>query len=166
MRKVINGKTYNTATSKKLGSWNNGHSMTDFGHCEEGLFKNTMGAYFLHAEGGPMSRNADRSGANFTWGDKLVPMSRDEADAWAQEYLETEEYEKEFGIHEEATPSDSDLKERANFSLDQDFMTSFRKLSEENGIKMSTMVFKAVTSMYMGGLGTKATKEFYKDITK
>jgi len=35
MKKIINGKLYNTETATCLGSWSNGHDVGDFTYCEE-----------------------------------------------------------------------------------------------------------------------------------
>lgn len=60
MRKVINGRTYNTETSKLIG-----------GDSIHRLYKNTKGAYFLHLEQLK----------------QISPLSEEEAHAWAKKYL-------------------------------------------------------------------------------
>ena len=83
MRKVINGRTYNTETSKVIGGWDNGRSYNDFECCEETLYKNTKGAYFLYGEGGPMSKYAKSAGQNsWTGGSAITPMTASEAQEW------------------------------------------------------------------------------------
>ena len=39
MKKIINGKKYDTETAKEVGYWNNGYPCSDFNHCEETLRK-------------------------------------------------------------------------------------------------------------------------------
>lgn len=37
MIKIINGKKYDTSTSKKVGEWSNGCNANDFNYCSETL---------------------------------------------------------------------------------------------------------------------------------
>jgi hypothetical protein len=60
MRKVINGRTYNTETSKLIG-----------GYSIHSLYKNTKGAYFLYL--GDLKQ--------------ITPQSEEEARAWAVKHL-------------------------------------------------------------------------------
>lgn len=148
MRKIINGRTYNTETSKAIGSWDNGYSVTDFNYCEEILYKNTKGAYFIYGEGGPMSKYSKAIGNNnWSGGEAITPLTKDEAMDWAEEHLEAEEYEAEFGEVEEAE-SDLTTRERVNLVLDAEIMSNLRKLSDNTGTPMSRMVDKAILAMY------------------
>lgn len=148
MRKIINGRVYNTETSKKIGMWHNNRYTNDFSYCAETLYKNTRGAYFLYGEGGPLSKYATISGDNRGWGETIIPMTADEAQKWAEEHLNAEEYEAEFGVQEEAEPSDLATRERVNLSLDKELLSKMRALSKETGVPMSTMVDKAIIAMY------------------
>lgn len=148
MRKIIGGRTYNTETSKLIGSWDNGIYGRDFRSCEERLYKNTKGAYFLVGEGGPMSKYAVSRGNETSGGEELIPMTFAEAQEWAEKNLDSEEYEAEFGIQEEAVPSDLTTRERVNLTIDTGIMASLRKLSTESGVPMSQMVDRAIKSMY------------------
>lgn len=98
MIKIINGKKYNTQTAENLGEYWNGLSTRDFGYCTETLYKKRTGEFFLHGDGGPMTKYKKTIGAN-TWsgGEKIIPMSFEEAREWAEKHLEAEEYEKIFG---------------------------------------------------------------------
>lgn len=145
MRKVINGRTYNTETSKLIGSWDNGIYGSDFRRCEEDLYKNTKGAYFLVGEGGPMSKYSITHGNTTSGNAELIPMTATEAQEWAEEHLDADEYEAEFGVQEEAAPSDLTTRERVNLTLDSELMTRLRKHSVDTGVPMSKMVDKAIT---------------------
>ena len=46
MRKIINGKMYNTRSAKEIYYWNNGSSHSDFDFCEETLFCKRTGEFF------------------------------------------------------------------------------------------------------------------------
>jgi hypothetical protein len=144
MRKIINGRTYNTATSKLIGSWDNGIYGSDFRSCDETLYKNTKGAYFLVGEGGPMSKYAVSHGNETNGGRELIPMTASEAQDWAEEHLTAEEYEAEFGQQEEASPSDLVTRERVSLTIDTELMTKLRERSTATGTPMSRMIDRAI----------------------
>ena len=102
MKKVINGKTYDTTTATRLGWWSVGEFVTDLNYSAETLYRKKTGEYFLHGEGGAMSRYATAQGPS-SWGggERIMPMSPEEARAWAEEHLTGEEYEEVFGTVEE-----------------------------------------------------------------
>ena len=146
MRKVINGRTYNTETSKRIGSWDNGIYGSDFRNCEEDLYKNTKGAYFLVGSGGPMSKYSITHGNSTSGTTELIPMTATEAQEWAESHLDVEDYEAEFGVQEEAT-SDLTTRERVNLTLDNEIVARLRKHSADTGIPMARIVDKAITML-------------------
>ena len=148
MRKIIDGRTYNTKTSKFIGCWSNGHNSNDFNYCEESLYKNTKGAYFILGEGGAYSKYATVRGDNRGGGEEILPLTIEQAKEWVEKNMEAEDYESEFGIVEEAAPSDLTTRERVNLTLDSDIMTNLRKLSLVTGVPMARMVDKAILAMY------------------
>ena len=139
MRKVINGRTYNTETSKKIGSWDNGIYGNDFRSCEEDLYKNTKGAYFLVGESGPLGKYSVSHGNETSGGKELIPMTAEEAQEWVEERLDAEEYEAEFGVQEEAS-SDLTTRERVGSTIDSKIMTRLRKYSADTKIPMSRIM--------------------------
>lgn len=103
MRKIIRKKVYDTETARRVGSeWDNGYSVSDFGYCAEQLYRKKTGEYFLHGEGGAQSKYA-RSCGRTAWcgGEAIIPLTYEAAREWAEEHLETEEYEAEFGTPDE-----------------------------------------------------------------
>ena len=62
MKKIINGKKYDTDTAQELASWDNGGGWRDFHHCEETLYRKKTGEFFLFGEGGPMTKYAVSTG--------------------------------------------------------------------------------------------------------
>ena len=96
MKKIMNGKKYDTSTAQKVGYGqhvNNG-SFSDF---TETLYKKTTGEYFLLGSGGPMSPYSETSGGTTYGIDKIIPMSEEEARTWGYENLLTSIAEGEFG---------------------------------------------------------------------
>lgn len=97
MKKVINGRRYNTEAAKLLGEcWDGIPSSLDYRH--EMLYVNTHGAYFLYGEGGPQTQYAEKSeSGGWKSGEKIVPLTPETAREWAEENLTTDEYERAFG---------------------------------------------------------------------
>lgn len=102
MKKIINGKRFDTSKSITIGSFDNigsgASSTTDFHYWEATLYKTPRsGQYFLAGSGGPMSRYAEASGNNsWSGGEGITPMSKEDAFEFAQQYLSTSEIEEEF----------------------------------------------------------------------
>ena len=106
MRRIIYNKVYDTETAKKRGSWSNNLSYSDFAYCKETLYQKKTGEFFLHGEGGPMTRASRSAGGNsWTSGEKIIPMTAEEAREWAEEKLDADEYESIFGpVSEDGEP--------------------------------------------------------------
>lgn len=96
MKKVVNGKVYNTETADHVASWDNGYYGNDFKRCEEDLYRTSKGSWFIVGEGGPMSKYARPVGNMTSGGDGLAPLTDDEAYQWLEDKGETELIEKHF----------------------------------------------------------------------
>lgn len=102
MNKIIRGKKYDTETATKLAEWNNEFRRSDFNWFRETLYRKRTGEFFLYGEGGPMSKYAERAGSNgWGYGERIEPMTIEEAQEWAERYLTADEYENIFGAVEE-----------------------------------------------------------------
>lgn len=97
MKKIINGKVYDTEKAKALGSWSKGDGWRDFSYREETLYRKKTGEFFLLGEGGPATNYAERVGSTWSSGSRIIPMTYSEAKAWAEEKLDVDEFEKVFG---------------------------------------------------------------------
>ena len=97
MKKVINGKRYDTSTAKLVGKYSKDCSVTDFPWYMEELYRKSTGEYFLYGEGNAASRYAVQSYGMWGAGSAITPMSYDDARKWAEKNLDFDEYEAEFG---------------------------------------------------------------------
>lgn len=106
MRKVIKGKLYDTDKATRVASWSDGYA-SDFRFVAEALYRKRTGEYFLHGEGGPMSRYAESCGQNqWAGGEAIRPLTYDEAREWMEGHADADEYEAEFGIPDEGSEHD------------------------------------------------------------
>jgi len=101
MKKIINGKRYDTDTAALIGSA--GYSYpSDFDYWREYLYLKKTGEFFLHCEGGARSRYGRQTGQNeWSGGEKIRPLSLEEAQEWAEKYLDADKYKQVFGKIEE-----------------------------------------------------------------
>lgn len=102
MKKIINGKMYNTETAREISYWSNNHFTSDFNYCEETLYRKKTGEFFILGEGGGMSKYAKMYDTNsWGWGEEIIPMSAGEAKKWLEQKGGAEEYISVFGEPEE-----------------------------------------------------------------
>lgn len=125
MKKIINGKLYDTDTAKVVGSWENAGGWNDFNHLGETLYRKRTGEYFLFGEGGAATKYAVSTGQN-SWkgGSKIIPLSMESAREWAEEHMDADDYAELFGMPDEGgeekvtlcvqLPAALDAKIRAN----------------------------------------------------
>ena len=96
MKKVIDGKVYNTETATKIGCYWNGYSTRDFHYEELTLYKTNKGNFFVAGESGALGCFAKSIGNGSTGGDGLFALTKEEALDWAERYLDAEDYEEYF----------------------------------------------------------------------
>lgn len=86
MKRVIDGKIYDTETATLIDEAAASCSLSDFGYWEESLYRTPRGRYFIAGSGGPMSRWARQIEMN-TWsgGAGIEPLSESEALHWCEE---------------------------------------------------------------------------------
>lgn len=83
MKKIINGKVYNTDTAREVGIWTNTWDHHSWTYEHESLYRKRTGEYFLFGEGRP------------------IPLSPAKAREWAEKHLSADEYEAAFGLPDE-----------------------------------------------------------------
>lgn len=142
MKKVIGGKRYDTNTAKEVGYTSFG-SRRDFQYWEETLYRKNTGEYFLHGVGGPASRYAETVGMNqWSGGAKIIPLTLEAAQGWAEEHLDGDEYEKIFGAVEETGE-----KRTVTFSLPESIIEKIARLASSQGISKSDVIAQAIEKM-------------------
>lgn len=97
MKKVIEGKTYNTATATELATWSNGLFPRDFGYDDQTLYKSSKGQFFLYGEGGPMSQWSESNGNETSGSCDIRLLSEDDAREWMETHANADEYSEVFG---------------------------------------------------------------------
>lgn len=102
MKKIINDKMYNTETANYIGSHRSDCYKNDFRYFEEDLYQKKTKEFFLYGEGGAMTKYAEYvQGCGYTYGEKIIPLSEDEAKEWVEENMDVDDYIELFGECEE-----------------------------------------------------------------
>jgi len=104
VKRIIEGKTYNTETATQLASWSSTGNPDLAQHPEHGgiLFQTRFGAYFVvqYDEGqDPWDDNYE----------KLIPLEPEQALRWAEKHCSADEVEGIFGEMPEAGDAEAKL---------------------------------------------------------
>lgn len=121
MKKIINNRRYDTATAQEIATYDDGKGVRDFSHVEEALYQKRTGEFFLYGIGGPASwcAHACPTGG-YDGGEKIKPLSEEEARQWCEDRLDADEYEAIWGEPEEIAPTDSLSDIRAKVGMTQE----------------------------------------------
>ena len=101
MKKILNGKLYDTNTAKEVGYYSNGYGVGDYLYCTESLYRKKTGEFFLYATGGAGTNYCKSSGNMRTEGSVIIPYTEEEAKEWAEENMDADDYMELFGTVEE-----------------------------------------------------------------
>ena len=143
MKKIINGKRYDTNTAKLMATWENNVAYGNFRHYSEDLYQKRTGEFFLHGYGGPASPYAkDAYSGGRTGGEAIVPISYAEALRWAEQKLTVDEYEEIFGVVEE-----DDSKKMVTFYISTYHHENLKRLGAETGRAMSDLIEIAIDDL-------------------
>ena len=136
MKKIINGKVYDTDTARELGSWANMADRRNFSQFEETLYRKKTGEFFLCGEGGPMTKYAQAVGQNeWSGGSRIMPLDFSEARQWAEEHLDADEYESIFG-----EVSEDGSRVQVCYSLSAAAAETIKRRASELGITASAYI--------------------------
>jgi len=105
MIKIIDGLRYDTETAIEIGSYDHGcyPGSGDFSHWSATLYKTPRsGRFFVYGEGGAMTQFAHScsDGRSSCGGKNLIPLSSEEAQEWAESYLDAEDIEQHFTVED------------------------------------------------------------------
>jgi len=97
MKKIIDGKRYDTETADEIAHYDNGYPDGEFKWYEETLYRTQKGKYFVFGEGGAMTGYSQPVGDNGRGGGSgWRVLSHGEALSWLEKYGFTEEIETHF----------------------------------------------------------------------
>ena len=101
MKRIINGKVYNTETAEKVAFWDNDLFANDFGYMSEALYVTRKGNYFIHGKGGATSKYATHAYGGRMAGESIVAITEKDALEWCEaREIDTEIVSSRFEIEE------------------------------------------------------------------
>ncbi len=96
MKRIINGKAYNTGTAKMLANWTNGKFYDDCHWANETLYQKENSEYFLWMESNSWAFTSPYEDN----GKDIIKMSIEQSKAWV-EHRANDKYEAIFGAVKE-----------------------------------------------------------------
>lgn len=141
MKKIIKNKLYDTETAKLVGDWDNGYYANDFNFCSETLYQKKTGEFFLYGYGNALSKYAVSHGNNTSGSEKIISMTYEEAQDWAERKLDADKYIKLFG---ELGESDGDGKQRICLYLASTVVEKAKKEAAKKAISVSEYISKLI----------------------
>lgn len=144
MKKIINGRKYDTETATMLGEWANMSDYRDFSYFSETLYRKRNGEHFLHGEGNAASKYAESAGQNsWTGGSAIIPLSYESAQQWAVDHLDVDEYEAIFGEVSEDDDEEVVLSVRVPTSA----KSALDRLAAKTGRSKGDLVAEAILAL-------------------
>lgn len=133
MKKIINGRQYDTDKAQYMGGDSGGEGFT---YWSEELYQKRTGEFFLYGEGGARTRYA-RAISDNSWsgGEKIIPLSLEAAREWAEEHLDGEKWTAIFGA-----PVENAEPVALNLQIRGDLMARLRMLALERGQTLTACV--------------------------
>lgn len=136
MKKVIKNKVYDTDTAQRLGDYAPNPYRSDFHYFCETLYRKKTGEFFLHGEGNAASKYARSCGQNETcWGEKIIPLTYEAAQQWAEEHLDGDSYIEAFG-----EPEEDGSTEVLSISMPASAAAKIRQLAGQEGKTLSAFL--------------------------
>lgn len=134
MKKIINGRQYDTEKAKLLGIDGGGDGFSSW---REELYQKRTGEYFLYGGGGPMTKYSKSIGQNsWSGGEKIIPLSAENARKWAEERLAADKYIELFGEPEES----ADERVTLCVQISADVNARIRRRAAESNVSLSTYI--------------------------
>lgn len=128
MKRIIRNKLYNTDTAHKIAEYCN-NAEQDFARATITLYRKRTGEYFIHGDGGPYTIYGRRyEDGSMGWGEKIEPLTYQQAKQWAEDHISADAYESEFG---KITEDDSTTVLYLN--LPSAIAEQLRRSARENG---------------------------------
>ena len=101
MKAIINKKLYDTETASLVARYNNGYGLGNFNYIREELYRKKNGEYFIYGQGGAWTKYSESDGNWRSGGSRIIPLTVEKAEEWAEMHMSADDYLKFFKIVED-----------------------------------------------------------------
>lgn len=137
MKKIIQGRLYDTETAKRCGSYESNPSKSDFHWYRESLYQKKNGEFFLHGEGNAASPYCAKVAQNeLSRGEKIIPLTYEGTMKWAKAHLGSDEYSAIFGESNEG----NDEQSRLNCRISAAAHEKLKRMQREKGCTIGEII--------------------------
>ena len=96
LKKIINKKVYDTEHATLIAEYTNGLPINDFKFVYEDLYVTEASQFFLHVQGGPLTKYSESNG-NSAWGiESIIPLNNEQVCGWLEKHNKINEIENYF----------------------------------------------------------------------
>ena len=144
MKRIINGRKYDTSTAEEVGESSHSYR-SEYDYYEETLYRKRTGEYFLYGYGHGDSKYAKQVCGDFGPGSDIIPLSYEQARAWAERELSADEYESAFGeVTEDDGESDVVISVRVSPATRERLRRMAAETGRSQGAILDELVAKAL----------------------
>ena len=143
MKKVINGRLYDTDTATFLAELESGHLPNDFQYWREELYVKRTGEYFLYCKGGANSQYGEWVGNSGKGSSCIIPITQKRAMEWAEK-LSGDDYERIFGEVEEPDEEEEGQLQRFTVLISESMLEKLKQKKEGTGKTISALIISAL----------------------
>lgn len=136
MKKIIDGKLYDTETALKIACYCSEDSPASPTYLRETLYRKKTGEFFLHGKGGSESKYAKlKGGKQWCGAEAIIPLTYESAQSWAEEKLDAIKYEELFG-----QIAESDAKKIVTLYLRENILAQAKRVAQKKNMPISAFV--------------------------
>ena len=142
MKKVINGKVYDTGKAKLIAEAHHPDCIeyaTGKG-LQQYLYQKKNGEFFLHADGAAIELQNVLQSGEYRPGKSIYPMTYEQAQRWAERELSADQWENIFG-----DPEDDDTQVSVNLSMTAKEANTLKRDAAKAGMTVSAYIVMRCT---------------------
>lgn len=132
MKKIINGKVYDTETAMLLARADHGTIKDAYGAaCKQALYRKKTGELFVHLESGTSPTLHSVLQSDYRQGRGIYPLTYEQAKKWAEDELSADDWEHIFG-----DPDEDSEDVALNLIISAAAAAKLKKAAAQNGISL------------------------------
>ena len=136
MKKIIDGKLYDTETALKIACYYSEDSPASPTCLQETLYRKKTGEFFLHGKGGSESKYAKlKGGKQWCGAEAIIPLSYESAQSWAEKKLDAIQYKGIFG-----PIAESNAKKTVTLYLQENILEQAKRAAQKKNMPISAFV--------------------------